>query len=133
MRTVKFAQTSKELTKIEKLAYQDTSDCLSIDKAVEEAVRNNMECIITPKDYVMLNIHNDNPKAGGNEDYSTLIVIDRNGQKFATGSQSFIEAFINIFETMHEDEPDPVFDIRVTRKESNNYKGKYFLTCNIVA
>lgn len=133
MRTVKIAQSSKELTKIQKLAYQDTSDCLSLDGAVEEATKNGLEFHITPKDYVILNVHTDSPKVSGNEDYKTMIVIDRNGTKYATGSNSFAEAFLNIYNTMHEDEDDPDYEIKVVRKESNNYKGKYFLTCSIVA
>lgn len=132
-RTVKISKASKELTKVEKIALQDTSDCLSIDKVVGDCLAENKQCIITPKDFVLLNIHNDTPKQGGSEDYITLVVIDRNGNKYATGSTSFAEAFLNIWDGMHEDEDDPVYSIRVLRRDSNNYKGKYFLTCGIVA
>lgn len=133
MRKVKIAQSSRELTKIQKLAYQDTSDCLSLDSVVEEATKNNMPFIIAPKDYVILDVTTDKPTVSGNDTYKTMIVIDRNGAKYATGSNSFAEAFLNIYDTMHEDEEDPEYEIKVSRKESSNYKGKYFLTCNIVA
>ena len=133
MRKVKIAQSSRELTKIQKLAYQDTSDCISLDTASEEAVKNNVDLIISPKDYVILDVTTDNPSVSGNENYKTMIVIDRNGTKYATGSNSFAEAFLNIYDVMHEDEDDPVYEIKVVRKDSNNYKGKHFLSCNIVA
>lgn len=131
MRTVKFEKTSKELNPLEKIAYKDTSDCLSLDKVLEEAVRNGQPYItIKPAEYVLLSIHNDKPKAGASPDYNTLIVIDTDGNKYATGSNSFMESFVDIFDDLRA---DGVMDytIKVMRKESTNYKGKYFLTCNV--
>ena len=133
MRTVKIAKASKELTKKEKLAYQDTSDCISLDTAVEEATNAGVQFILQPKDYVLLDIHTDNPKVNDQQDYKSLVVINRDGKKYATGSNSFIEAFVNIFDTMAEDGDDEPYEINVVRKDSKNFKGKHFLTCNIVA
>lgn len=131
MRTVKFERTSKELNPLEKIAYKDTSDCLSLDKVLEEAVRNGQPYItINPAEYVLLSIHNDKPKAGASPDYNTLIIIDTDGNKYATGSNSFMESFVDIFDDLRA---DGIVDyrIKVMRKESTNYKGKYFLTCNV--
>ena len=133
MRTVKIAQSSRELNKVQKIAMQDTSNCLSLDAQLEDANKAGHDLVISPKDYVILDITTDKPVASGNENYKNMIIIDRNGTKYATGSNSFMESFINIYNIMHEDEEDPVYDIVVVRKDSKNYRGKYFLSCNIVA
>lgn len=131
MRTVKFEKTSKELNALEKLAYQDTSDCMSLDKVLEESVRNGQPYItISPAEYVLLAIHTDKPKAGASPDYNTLIIIDTDGNKYATGSNTFIESFVNIFDTLREENVID-YKVKVMRKDSTNYKGKYFLTCNV--
>ena len=133
MRTVKIAMASREFTKVQKIALQNTSECISLDAELEKLAKEGKQLLISPKDYVILDITTDKPNLSGNENYKNMIVIDRNGTRYATGSNSFMEAFINIFEIMHEDEEDPQYDIVVERKDSKNYKGKYFLTCNIVA
>ena len=133
MRTVKIAMASREFTKVQKIALQNTSECVSLDAELEELAKEGKQLVISPKDYVVLDITTDKPNLSGNENYKNMVVIDRNGTRYATGSNSFMEAFINIYEIMHEDEEDPQYDIVVKRKDSKNYKGKYFLTCDIVA
>ena len=128
MRTVKIVASSRELTKVEKIAYTDTVDAISIDEALQEAYNGGAELVVAPKDYIIMDIHNDNPKQDGNTDYKTIQLIDTDGNRYITGSKSFMEAFLNIYGAM---EGDP-FKIKVTRRESKNYKGKYFITCNIV-
>ena len=58
------------------------------------------------------------------------IVVDKTGNKFVTGSESFFAAFKGIFEEMGGTDED--YEIEVYRLPSKNYKGKEFLTCSIV-
>ena len=116
---------SKELSKIEKIAIKDTGDCEAIDKTLESAPDGAF--VIDVDYYANIAIHNE--KAKGDTDYNVYVIVDRNGTKYCTSSNSFWNSFVDIANEM-EGEP---FSIKVYRKSSKNYAGKYFLSCSIVA
>lgn len=129
MRTVTIKESSRELTKREKLLFADGTDCIKLDGLSEEYADGNKELILNPVDYAILSIHNDEVKRDDQKkDYEALVILCDDGKRYSTGSQSFMNAFVNIYQTM-EGEP---FGIKILRKESNNFKGKFFLTCCIV-
>ena len=112
-----------ELSPRERLKLKDVSNAVSFDTAVPDGETLK----ITPTGYAILKVHNDHAK--GDKDYTQTIVIDANGTKYITGSQSFYNSFIDIWaELAQDDEP---FDIEVFRKPSKNYAGKSFITCTV--
>lgn len=121
---VKIKESSVELTAKERIKVKDLSNAVKLDSACEEG-----SVMITPDYFVILDIHNEK---SDNKDYTNLMIADKSGQKFATGSPSFIDSFMDIWEEMQESAPDEDFSIEVYKLDSKNYKGKKFLTCSIM-
>lgn len=121
--SVKIVASSIELSAKEKIMAKDTSDAISIDEATQTSPLE-----IDFNFYVVLDIHNEK---SDNKDYQKIVVFDRSGQKYVTGSKSFLEALTNIVNDMYEAGEDE-FGIRCIRKDSKNYKGKQFITCSVV-
>lgn len=116
----------EELTAKERIKLKDTSSATPLDTAVTDETSLS----ISPIAYAILDVHNE--KAKGDKDYTQLLVIDSNGNKYTTGSQSFINSFIDIWEEMEFPVTGEAFDIKVFRKPSKNYAGKSFITCTIL-
>lgn len=119
---VKIAEASKELTAREKIAIKDTTDCVKLDTATEQGT-----VIITPDYYAVLDVHNEKSE---DKDYKNYIVVDKDGTKYVTGSESFWESFSDIFSDMEGE--DEEYSVKAYRVESKNYKGKTFIACSIV-
>lgn len=119
---VKIREASKELTAKERVKFKDTTNAVQLD----DATKGN-PLVIAPDFYVILDIHNERSE---DKDYVKYIVVDKAGNKFVTGSESFFTAFKSIFEEMGGTNED--YEIEVYRLPSKNYKGKEFLTCSIV-
>ena len=100
---------------------KDTTSAVKLDQATQVE-----DIHISVDSYAVLNIHNDKATP---TDYENYIILDRNGAKYVTGSQSFWNAFMDIFTEM-KDEPEE-WSIRVYRHPSKNYSGKDFITCAI--
>lgn len=122
---VKIEESSKELTAKERIAFKDMSNAKKLDLEVEAGTA----LIIAPEAYVVLAVHNEK---SDNKDYYNYCIVDKNGTKYVTGSESFWSTFKGIWDDMHEYAPDEEFEVQVYKVESKNYKGKYFLTCSIV-
>ena len=122
--TVEIKETSKELTKRERIMLKDTSDAESLDQATQNAPGE--EVVITPESYAILTIHNEGAK--GDTDYEQIVIIDTLGNKFVTGSRTFIESFLAIYSEMSDEE----FSVKVVRKPSKNHSGKEFLKAVLV-
>lgn len=120
--SVQIKETSRELTAFQRIWLKDTSDAIKLDIACDENA-----VIIEPVDYAVLAIHNEK---SDNADYENYIVIDKNGDKYVTGSQSFWNSFMDIYNEM-QDEDEP-WSIKAYKLESKNYKGKKFITCSII-
>lgn len=116
-------ESSRELTKREALKIKDTTNAVKIDKVVSE----NEPLVINVQDYALMHVENDQSKT--NKEYDQIVVMDENGQKFTTGSPSFMRTFTDIYETLADETP---FEIECYKKESKTYEGKYFLTCSVI-
>lgn len=123
--SVKIRETSKELSAKERVAIKDTSNAISIDEVTNE----NGKMIIEYSYHVILDIHNEK---SDNKDYVKTVIVDKEGNKFVTGSESFRTALVEIVEEMVEAGEGDNITIECYRKESKNYKGKSFITCSIV-
>ena len=118
----KIREASKELTAKERVKFKDTTNAVQLDD-----VTKDKPLVIAPDFYVILDIHNERSE---DKDYVKYIVVDKAGNKFVTGSESFFTAFKSIFDEMGGTDED--YEIEVYRLPSKNYKGKEFLTCSIV-
>lgn len=119
--SVEIAETSKQLSAKERIRVKDTADAIKLDEATQENA-----IIINPDMYAVLNIHNEK---SDNVDYKNYIVVDKDGTKYVTGSDSFWSSFMNIYEEMDGEQEE--WGIKVYRAPSKNYKGKDFITCSI--
>ena len=120
--SVAIEETSKELTAKQRIMIKDTTDALKLDEETQAGA-----VIIEPDMYAILAIHNEK---SDNKDYLNYVLVDKNGQKYVTGSESFWSSFMYIYEEM-ENETEP-WSIKAYRSPSKNYKGKDFITCSIV-
>lgn len=119
--SVTIKETSKNLTAKERIAIKDTTSAIKLDEATQvESV------LISPEMFAVLGIHNDK---SDNPDYENYIVVDKDGRKFVTGSQSFWTSFMDIWTEMENEDED--WSVLVYRHPSKNYKGKDFITCSI--
>ncbi|MBO7733617.1 MAG: hypothetical protein J6S67_13725 [Methanobrevibacter sp.] len=123
--SVKIRTASKELSAKERVAIKDTSNCISID----EATTNNDKVIINYDYHVILDIHNEH---SDNKDYVKTVVVDKNGDKYVTGSQSFTTALVDIVDEMVEAGEGDNIQLQCYRKDSKNYKGKQFITVSLI-
>lgn len=120
--SVTIEEVSKELTTKERVQLKDTTSAIRLDKATqEEAV------LINPEFWATLKIHNEKSE---DKDYLNYIIVDKDGQKYVTGSESFWDSFNDIVSEMAGS--DEEYSIRVFRSPSKNRPGKDFITCEIV-
>lgn len=122
------AESSIQLTKKEEIAFKDISDAYGLDSIITESD----DKVITPVGYVVIDVHNEK---SDNKDYTKYVIIDDNGNKYVTGSESFFDSFMDIWEGMlgEDGKPEEDFEIKIYKKPSKNFSGKSFLTCSIVA
>lgn len=120
--SVKIVNASKELSARDRVAVKDTTNAIALDDATKET-----PLVIGIDYYVELAVHNEKSE---DKDYKKYVVVDKSGNKFVTGSESFFTAMLEIMDEMSDSGED--FEIQVYRMPSKNYKGKEFLTCSIV-
>jgi hypothetical protein len=121
--SVEIKDCSKELTAREKIAIKDTSDATKLDDAVTETA----PIVITPVAFAVLAVHNEK---SDNKDYEDYIIIDKDGTRYRTGSESFWTTFRDIWYDMSGE--DEEYSIKAYKLPSKNRQGKYFLTCSII-
>lgn len=121
-------EASRELTAREKVMFKDTQNAISMNDFAEQAKSEGGKAIIeNVKDYVHIEVHNDK---SDDKDYDNYLVIDGNGDKYVTGSNSFWSAFMDIYKEM-KDETEP-WSIQLNLIPSKNFKGKNVLTCSLI-
>ena len=120
----KITYSSKELSTKERVMLKDTSACASIDELTTESPIE-----IDYDFHVIVEIHNER---SDNKDYRKVVIVDKSGNRFVTGSDSFITALSDIADEMADAGESENIQIKVYRKESKNYKGKSFITCSLI-
>ena len=122
------SDTSMELTARERIMFKDTQNAVSLLDLAKEAKANDGKAIVENiKGYVVLDIHNEK---SDDVDYKNYLIVDGNGDKYVTGSQSFMNSFMDIFNEMKE-ETEP-WSIQLNLLPSKNYKDKEILTCSLI-
>lgn len=117
--------STRELSPKEKIKLKDLSNSINLDNATQAEGK-----VVINYDYhVILEIHNE--KSKDRKDYQNVVVVDKDGTKYNTGSESFLTTLEDITgEMLSAGEED--FSIEVYRKDSKNYKGKQFITCSVL-
>lgn len=114
--------SSRELTAKEKVMMKDTSDCVMLNDEAEKGA-----LLIDPEFWCTVAVHNEN---SDNKDYDVYIIVDKNGTKYKTSSENFMNSFEDIMADM-SDSTEP-FQIKVYVLPSKNRSGQTFLTCSLV-
>lgn len=115
-------RSNKELSAKERLIMKDTTACTQLDEVVQ---LGGEKLLVTPDTVALISVHNE--KSKDKKDYEKLVIVDKNGERYVTGSESFARTFFDIADEMGDEE----YSILVFKKESKNYAGKGFLTCTV--
>lgn len=114
-------RSNTELTAKQRIQLKDTADAISLNEVTKEGA-----FILTPVVWAKLHVSLETDATS--KEYDQIVIVDAEGQKYSTGSDSFIRSFIDICEEM-EDE-DEEWAVKVFRLPSKNYSGD-FLTCTV--
>lgn len=120
--TATITMSNKELTGIEKVKIKNLQDA----KQLDDVLGDSDSLYIKPESYARISIHNEKSKQ--EKDYEKLVIIGDDGEKYVTGSDSFMRSFEEICDDMAGD--DTPWAIKVFRRPSKNYSGT-FITCTI--
>lgn len=123
--SVTIEESSMELNARAKIILKDTSDANKLDAIVGDGADESI--VISPMDYAILSIHNEK---ADDPDYKNYLIIDKDNNKYVTGSTSFWNSFKNIYDEMSAE--GEAFEIKIYKLPSKNYNGKSFLTCSLI-
>ena len=82
----KIKEASRELDVKERIALKDVSATQSIDDMSLQAKEAGARLNIVPSAWAIVEIHNEKSE---NTDYEVFVLIDENGQRYSTSSESF--------------------------------------------
>lgn len=117
-------RSTKELDAKQKIMMKDTTNTVSLDTATQGS-----DGVVIDVDFaVVLDVHNEK---SDNKDYTKYIIVDKNGERYITGSESFWSAFENIYDEL-ADAGIEDYQIKAYRLPSKNYAGRDFLTCALI-
>lgn len=119
--SVSVASASHDLTPKQRVQAKDTTNCVRLDKATQEGA-----VYVTVDHWIELAVHNER---AADQDYANYVVVDKDGTRYITGSHSFWDSFMNIFEEMKD--IDEAWTLKIYRMESKNRAGKQFITCSV--
>lgn len=123
--SVKVVESSKELTKKETVMFKDLSDAINLSEFIDE---HDGAVMIDVESWVELAIHNEKAKDGQNKDYTNYVVVDKNGTRYYTGSESFWSSFKDIWCDMSDSTEE--WSLKVYKKQSKGKKD--FITCSVM-
>lgn len=117
----------KELTARQRIAVKDFS---SAEKLNELITAENPHFRIDVDNIVKVAVHNEQSK--GNTDYDVVIIIDKDGNKYRTGSATAYTSALEIYRELESaNELDGGFVLDFYKVKSNNFDGD-FIKCNLV-
>lgn len=120
-------EASRELSAKERVMFKDLGNATQMVDFAKSCMEQGGKAIIEVADYAVVSIHNETTE---DVDYTNYLLIDKGGNKYYTGSQSFWNSFMNIYNEMKDS--DEEWGIELNLLPSKNYKGKEILTCSIV-
>ena len=123
--SAKVVESSKELTKKETVMFKDLSDAVNLSEFIDE---HDGAVMVDVESWVELAIHNEKAKDGQNKDYNNFVVVDKNGTRYYTGSESFWSSFKDIWCEMCDATEE--WMLKVYKKQSKGKKD--FITCSVM-
>ena len=120
-------EASRELSPKERVMFKDFSNAASLNELAKETKLAGGKAVITFKDYAIIDIHNE---ASDNVDYAVYLIIDKDGNKYYTSSETFWNKFLDIYSEMKV--VDEEWSIELNLVASKKYTGKEALTCSLV-
>ena len=123
--SVKVEESSKELTKKETVMFKDLSDAVNLSEFIDE---HDGAVMIDVESWVELAIHNEKAIEGQNKDYTKFVVVDKNGTRYYTSSESFWSSFKGIWCEMSDSTEE--WSLKVYKKQSKGKKD--FITCSVI-
>ena len=120
-------EASRELTAKERVMFKDLGNAESMVELATSAREQGGKATIDVADWAVISVHNE---ATDDVDYTNYLIIDKNGNKYYTGSESLWNSFKNICEEMKNETED--WGIQLNLLPSKNYKGKEILTCSLI-
>lgn len=121
--SVTIVESSRELSPKERVMFKDFSNAEKM-----EIVMDGDPLVIQPDTWALCDVKN--PNSTKNKEYKTIVIIDKAGNKYKTGSDTFIRNFIDIMHEMADATED--WSLEIYGRPSKNYQGKQFLTCSVV-
>lgn len=117
--------STKDLSVKEKIQIKDVMDCEKLDELTATSP------ITIDVDYfAIIDVHN--PKAKDSKDYTRLVIVSKDGNKYATSSENVIAAIRDIWDELVDAGETADFAVKIFQKPSKNYSGKFFMTCSLV-
>ena len=125
--TATITESSREFSAKERVMFKDLGNAESMIDYARAALEQGGKATIDVADFAVISIHNE---ATDDVDYINYLLIDKNGNKYYTGSESFWNSFKNIYNEMKDS--DEEWGIELNLLPSKNYKGKEILTCSLI-
>ncbi len=125
-RVAEIVEASRDFSPRERLKIKDEKSHFAL-KVLTKEKSEIQELEIDVAGYALVKVHN--PRAKNNTDYEILVIEDKEGATYATSSNSFKEAFFEIWDEMEEH----IEELKIkaySLPSKNNENG--FLTCSIV-
>lgn len=113
---------SRDFTARERLKMKEFSDAIRIVDFVQTE-----NPVITVVDWAVVHVTNANAKRDTDKEYIKFLIIDKDGIKYTTGSQSIIDSVIDFWTELDGEE----LTIKFVSRPSKNYDGN-FITAVIV-
>ena len=83
--------------------FKDLGNAESMIDYARAAIEQGAKATIDVADFAVISIHNE---ATDDVDYTNYLLIDKNGNKYYTGSESFWNSFKNIYNEMKDSEEE---------------------------
>lgn len=122
--SAEITNSSMELNARGKIYYKDMSNHIRLDTVIAD---NDNEVIIDVQDFVEVHIHNEKADT---TDYDVLVIVSED-KSYRTGSESFKQAFLDMFYDIRAETEEP-FKIRCYSVPSKNRDKTTFLKCSIM-
>lgn len=123
--SVKIINTSKELSAKEKIRIKDFTAASQLDDIIQPG-----EHFMLDYDFhAVMEVHNEKTN-NANKDYKKVVIVDKAGNAFVTGSESFLTAMEDIISEMADSGEE--FQLDCYKVDSKNFQGKQFITCTVI-
>lgn len=121
---VKINRSSRKMDFVETVKVKD----FMLGESLDRMVQPGLDTLVSYEAYALLDVHNENVE---NKDYQVIVIFDKDGQMYYTGSASFINKLMDILDSAAEANYTGDITIRVVKMESKKRQGKHFITCSL--